>query len=272
MEKRHIPKGDSPGDLPAGHRVDFLGYPVTDVPIEVLVQEIEQRLVRHQSTHVLNFNPYHFLLARNHPEFRRVCETSDIIFADGVGIKLASSWSSFRIRNRYTGSDVMAQLCALAGRKGYSIFLFGGQDGIAMQCAQRLSRQVPGLRIAGTMEPPYSEDIEAWDNGSIVRTIKRTAPDILFVALGAPKQEQWIDRYRSKLKVPIMMGVGGSFDILGGRFARAPQWMRVAGLEWLYRLGVEPRRLSRRYLLGIPQFIAVVLAMRLGIRGIKSSP
>jgi N-acetylglucosaminyldiphosphoundecaprenol N-acetyl-beta-D-mannosaminyltransferase len=157
----------------------------------------------------------------------------------------------------------MVSLCALCEEKGYSVFLFGGQHSIVEQCTRQLQRRFPGLKISGTFEPPHVDDIEQFDNDDMIRVISNAKPHFLFVALGAPKQEKWIERLRGRLNVPVMMGVGGSFDILGGRVPRAPRWMRAMGLEWLFRLVIEPGRLARRYLLGIPYFILLVLKLSL---------
>jgi len=246
------------------HQAGFFGIPVVDVSMGELVARLQVHLLRRESTHVVPFNPHCFVIARNDAKFREICASGDIVFADGVGIKFASLLSSEAIQNRYTGLDVMLELCTLSAVKGYSVFLFGGQHGIVDDCAAQLRKQLPGLTIAGTFEPPFVEGIEEFDNETIIRTINRSQPDLLFVALGAPKQEKWIERYRDRLDVPIMMGVGGSFDILGGRFSRAPHWMRSLGLEWLYRLLSEPTRLSGRYLLGIPLFVYLILRLKFG--------
>jgi N-acetylglucosaminyldiphosphoundecaprenol N-acetyl-beta-D-mannosaminyltransferase len=254
----------------ANHRADFFGIPVVNLPMHELISEIEGHVLRRESTHIVNLNPYHFLLGRQDAEFKTVCSRGDIVFADGIGIVLASMLHKKGIRHRYTGLDVMVDLCSLSAKKGYTIFLVGGQHGIVDQCASILKLYHPGLRIVGALEPPHVNSIEEFDNETIVRMVNEAGPDILFVALGAPKQEKWIEHYRDKLNVPIMMGVGGSFDIVGGRFPRAPRWMRALGLEWLFRLGIEPRRLAGRYLVGIPRFL--LLVVRLKFRSLGDRP
>jgi N-acetylglucosaminyldiphosphoundecaprenol N-acetyl-beta-D-mannosaminyltransferase len=248
------------------HRADFFGIPVVDLPVGDLVSRVEDHLLRRKSTHIVNLNPHHFLFAREDAEFNKICASGDIVFADGIGIVFASVLQEKGIHNRYTGLDVMVKLCALSAEKNYSVFLFGGQNGIVHQCAAHLRQIFPGLKIAGVLDPPNVRNIDEFDNDEIVRLVNETHPDFLFVALGAPKQEKWIERYRSKLNVPIMMGVGGSFDILGGRFSRAPRWMRALGFEWLHRLRMEPRRLAGRYLVGIPRFLLLVLRLKLRSR------
>jgi N-acetylglucosaminyldiphosphoundecaprenol N-acetyl-beta-D-mannosaminyltransferase len=252
--------------LTLNHRVNFFGMPVVDLKMGDLVSQIEDHLVKRESTHIINLNPHHFLIAQRDVEFARIFEGGDTVFTDGIGIAFASHLGGKTIQHRYTGLDLMSNLCALSAEKGYSVFLFGGQHGIVERCAENLQKQFPGLRIAGALEPPHAEDIDEFANHGIIQSINEAHPDLLFVALGAPKQEKWIERYRDRLTVPIMMGVGGSFDILGGRFARAPRWMRAIGLEWLFRLAREPRRLSYRYLIGIPQFIFLILRLKIQSR------
>ncbi len=245
------------------HRADFFGVPVLDVEIDQLVKQLEQHLGSCESTHIVNLNPHHFLISQIDERFAEICHSGDIVIADGIGIKIASVLGERQIQNRFTGLDLMKRLCALSADRGYSIFLMGGKDGIAHQCADNLLKEYPSLTIAGVYEPPVADDIENYDNDEIVHQINSARPNILFVALGAPKQEKWIERFRSVLEVPILMGVGGSFDILGGKFPRAPHWMQLLGLEWLFRLGIEPRRLASRYLLGIPRYILLVLRLKL---------
>jgi len=244
------------------HRVEFFGIPVVDIPFHDFLAQLEQHIIRRESTHIVNLNPHHFLIAQKDDEFAEICHSGDIVFSDGIGINFGSILGKKIIQHRFTGLDIMKELTALSADRGYSIYLLGGQDGIGRRCANNLQKEYPSLAIAGVYEPPLANDIGLYDNDEIVRTINAAAPDILFVALGAPKQEKWIERFRTALEVPILMGVGGSFDILGGTFSRAPHWMRKAGLEWLYRLSLEPRRLASRYLLGIPHYLFLVLRLR----------
>ncbi len=246
------------------HRVDFFGIPVVDLTMDDLVAQVESHLVARESTHLVNLNPYHFLIAGQDADFASICRSGDIVFTDGVGILLASRVGQHPIRNRFTGLDLMTRLCEVSSVRGFSVFLLGGTGGMALRCARYLENRFPRLTVAGVYEPPLADSIGEFPNDEIVRSINDASPDILFVAFGAPKQEKWIERFRDRLNVPIMMGVGGSFDILGGRFSRAPRWIRSLGLEWLFRLGTEPRRLAPRYLIGIPRFVAQILRLRFG--------
>jgi len=159
----------------------------------------------------------------------------------------------------------MIMACAqLAVKRGYSIFLLGAAPGVAYETAEVLQQRFPGLRIAGTYSPPSAEMADH-DDDVCVRMVRAAQPDLLFVAFGAPKQEHWIRAHQATLNVPVCMGVGGSFDMLAGNVRRAPVWIQRHGLEWLYRLAQEPRRLWKRYIVhDLPVFVRLMRQSRDG--------
>jgi N-acetylglucosaminyldiphosphoundecaprenol N-acetyl-beta-D-mannosaminyltransferase len=144
-----------------------------------------------------------------------------------------------------SGIDLVERICARASEKSYSVYLLGAMPGVAEEAARVLASRCAGLKIAGTQHGYFSEAEEP----EVVRRIAEAKPDIIFVALGAPRQEKWIRRHMAEIQAPVAIGVGGSFDVLAGRVPRAPQWMQRAGLEWLYRLLREPTRLPRMWAL-----------------------
>jgi len=144
------------------------------------------------------------------------------------------------------GADLVPQTMAAAASRGASVFLLGGQNGVAQKASAVLLAQHPTLRIAGIHEPPVAK-IEAFDDDRIVGLVNASEADILIVALGHPKQELWIDRNRDRLNVSVAIGAGCCLDLIAGEVRRAPVWMQSAGLEWLFRLLQEPRRLTARY-------------------------
>jgi N-acetylglucosaminyldiphosphoundecaprenol N-acetyl-beta-D-mannosaminyltransferase len=170
---------------------------------------------------------------------------------------------------RVAGADLVPALLAEAAQSNGRVFLLGGEGGVAMAAAARLSERYPGLVVAGTYEPPRAS-VDAMDNGEILARIAAAAPDLLLVALGHPKQERWIDLHRDQLQVSVAIGVGCVFDLIAGRASRAPRWMQDAGLEWLYRVAREPGRLVGRYLTDAAWLIpitAMALRSRLAARG-----
>jgi N-acetylglucosaminyldiphosphoundecaprenol N-acetyl-beta-D-mannosaminyltransferase len=237
---------------------DFFGISVFDSSLEELVSRIEENLKDKTSTHIVALNPDGFLISQRDPDFRRILSIAEFVICDGVGILLASRlFSEQEIKHRLVGSGLMMRLCELSASKGHRIFLLGGTEGAAERCASSLQERISNLQIVGIYEPPLVTDERCFDNVEIVERINSRKPDILFVALGAPKQEKWIERHRRELTAPILMGVGASFNFIGGKVRRAPVWMQRVGLEWLFRLLIEPRRLAKRYLIGIPRFFLV---------------
>jgi len=199
-------------------------------------------------------------LAQHNPLFKETVNQADLVLPDGMPLVWLSRLKGQPVPQRVTGVDLVDRSCELAVRTGRSVFLLGAAPGIAAAAARTLQHRYPGLQVAGTYSPSFSE-AAAEENDRIVGMIRDTAPGFLFVALGAPKQDLWIRAQRDRLTVPVAIGVGGTLDILAGAVKRAPAWMQRSGLEWSYRLGQEPRRLWRRYLVNdLPMFARLLLA------------
>lgn len=188
-----------------------------------------------------------------HPELLDIFRHADLVTADGMPIVWASRLLGTPLKERVTGADLVAEIASLAAKKNYSIFMMGGRAGAAQKSAERLSLLNPNLRIAGILEPyvfSEGEKIECMQEGDkiIVDQINRANADILLIGFGTPKQELWFNRNRYLLKVPITIGIGGTFEFISGITARAPDWMQKGGLEWIFRLSQDPKRLWKRYL------------------------
>jgi N-acetylglucosaminyldiphosphoundecaprenol N-acetyl-beta-D-mannosaminyltransferase len=158
----------------------------------------------------------------------------------------ASGWLGDRLPERVTGVELVDRCCSLAAANDYGVYLLGGEDGVAEAAGEVLQERHSGLRVVGAYSPPVGQFTEDEDQ-KMVSLIQEAEPHILLVAFGAPKQDLWIAQHQHQLKVPVAMGVGGVFNFLTGRVKRAPAWMQEKGLEWLYRVMCEPRRLWRRY-------------------------
>jgi N-acetylglucosaminyldiphosphoundecaprenol N-acetyl-beta-D-mannosaminyltransferase len=189
---------------------------------------------------VATVNPEFVMRARRDREFARVIESADLCLADGVGVVWAARRQGCVLQMPVTGVDLIPPLASLCARRGFHLFLLGAAPGVAAELAARLRAEHPGLEVASHSGSP---DPAADDEAVGMVTAHRT--QVLLVAFGAPAQELWIERLRSRLEVAVAVGVGGSFDFLTGRVPRAPAWMRRAGLEWLHRLGRQPWRLRR---------------------------
>lgn len=184
-------------------------------------------------------------------EYRWALGKADHILPDGSGLSIAARLSAKRFRANLNGTDLFLPLCRQAAARGLSIYLLGSSEGVASAAAETARKHVPGLRIAGTRNG-YFEDRES---ERLIDAINRSGADIVLVALGVPKQDVWIARNRHRMNAKLVLGVGAQFDFWSGRVSRAPLLLRKAGLEWIWRLAIEPRRMARRYLVGNVTFL-----------------
>jgi N-acetylglucosaminyldiphosphoundecaprenol N-acetyl-beta-D-mannosaminyltransferase len=199
--------------------------------------------------------------ARRDPQFRRIFNESWLTTPDGMPLV----WMGPKGVERVYGPDLMLAVCDAGRARGLRHFLYGGKPGVAGALAERLLARFPGIIIAGTFTPPFRELTGAELDG-LRAEVARAAPDIVWVGLGTPKQERFMAGPGRSLGVPLQVGVGAAFDFHSGRLPQAPRWMQRGGLEWLFRLGTEPRRLGPRYLVTNTLFVLHLAAQRLGIR------
>jgi N-acetylglucosaminyldiphosphoundecaprenol N-acetyl-beta-D-mannosaminyltransferase len=200
--------------------------------------------------HIFTADVSGLMRAREDSELAAVIATCDLVTADGAGVLWAARLFDFPLPERVSGVDLVRRLSALAARQGYRIYLLGAAPGVAQAAAEVLLRENPGLTICGVHDGYWQ------DEDAVVAELAAAAPQIVFVALGIPKQEQFIRRHRQVL--PLCLGIGGSFDVISGRLERAPEWMQRAGLEWLFRVKQEPKRWRR--LAALPQFVLAIAA------------
>jgi len=191
--------------------------------------------------------------AQEDPELLNIINEADLVTPDGIGIVWAGQKLGYPLRERVTGIDLLYNLCAEAAQEGWKIYFLGAAPGVAEAAARQLCFTYPGLKICGWHDGYFSDE----EVNGIINNIRELQPDLLFVALGAPKQEFWIKQYKQEINVPVLIGVGGSFDVVAGIKERAPKWMIKANLEWLYRLLKEPSRFKRQ--LALPKFVMLVL-------------
>lgn len=250
----------SPLQLPL--RFEISGVPVDRLTLDETVNVIVATLQSHSRSKpllIMGPNAQLVTLAQSDQCFARALQASTINVCDGVSIVLASRLLGRPVPERVTGGDLMERLCAEAARHGLSIFFLGGLPDAAQLAADQLQRRYPALNIAGTYCPPQGFEKDSMEGAHIRQLISDAAPDLLFVAFGAPKQEIWMHENCRDLPIAAALSVGAAFDTQAGMRKRAPVWTHRIGMEWLYRLLSEPRRLWRRYLLGNPYFIYLVL-------------
>jgi N-acetylglucosaminyldiphosphoundecaprenol N-acetyl-beta-D-mannosaminyltransferase len=255
---------DGRGGVPSGaaedRRLRLFGIEVTDTSLEQAARWIVQRAEHRLETSVAFVNAHCVNVACRMPEYRTALERMDRVLADGIGVRIAAKVAGVELQDNVNGTDLFPVLCREAARTGTGLFLLGAREGIAAEAAARMQAQIPGLTISGTHHG-YLGDAEAEDR--VIAAINASGAVILLVAMGVPSQEMWMARNRHRLTLPVVLGVGGLFDYYSGRIPRAPAGLRSVGLEWAWRLAMEPRRLARRYLLGNAEFLARLAWVRL---------
>ena len=233
--------------------VEMFGIPVANITAQETLERIAEFISSQQPHHVVTSDSLMLLRAQQDGEFRRILERADLVTPDGTGVVLAGRLLGQPLRERVSGVDLVERISQLAAERSFSVYLLGGQPGVAEEAAEVLRQRYSGLEVRGTQHGYFSREEEP----DIVAEIAGLRPDVLFVGLGAPRQEKWITVNLHRLGVPVCIGVGGTFDVISGRLARAPAWVQRCGLEWLYRAVKEPKRLPR--LLGLPRFMLMTL-------------
>lgn len=202
------------------------------------------------------------LWAYKDENLKKIYNSADIVTADGVPLLWASKFLGSSIRGRVTGLDLLPEFSKISAEKGYRFFFLGAAEGVATKLANHLKSVNPGLNVVGNYSPPFADQFSSAENDKMIAMINHSKADILWVGLTAPKQDFWIAEHFDRLNVSIAIGVGAAFDVVAGNIKRSPKWMQKAGLEWLFRLMQEPRRLSKRYLVEAPQFIPLIMKQK----------
>jgi N-acetylglucosaminyldiphosphoundecaprenol N-acetyl-beta-D-mannosaminyltransferase len=247
----------------------LLGTRIASVTYDEAVSLIIERAATGRAhAYVCAANVHSVSMARRSAKFREVLNGSLLTVPDGKPLIWAQRILGGRkLTERVYCPTLMLKLCEAAAARGLPIYLYGGKEGVVENLAKALTKRYPGLKVAGTYSPPFGE--RAADDPALLReldAINASGCRLVFVSLGAPKQEWFMQRHAARL-VPVQDGVGAAFDFHSGRVAQAPEWMQESGLEWLFRFCAEPRRLWRRYLFYNPYFVARVLLQRLGLDG-----
>lgn len=236
------------------NKVNILGVHVDMVNIPQAADCIMSFLGEKKFHAVYTPNSEIIMQAYKNPEFALLLNRAELLTADGIGVVYASKILGKPIKERAAGYDIAREVLSKMNNTGHSLFLFGGKPGVAEEAKANLLKEYPNLKIAGMRNGYFNNEEEA----EIVEEINNSGADIVFVCLGAPKQEEWIDRHRSELKVRVAMGIGGSLDVFAGRVMRAPEIFCKTGMEWFYRLCKEPWRIGR--MMELPKFAATVIA------------
>src|SRR6202158_3099165 len=247
----------------------LLGVRVDAVQIPDAVRRMEEWIARRDSCRYIAVTGMHGVMEAQHDaRFKTILNSAGLVVPDGMPLVWIGRRHGFDLRRRVYGPELMATFCEQTTSKGYRHFFYGGAPGVAEDLASRFLSRFPGAVIAGTYSPPF-RPLTLEEDREIILAIEVAHADIVWVGLSTPKQERWMFEHRDRLNVPVLVGVGAAFDFHTGRIAQAPAWMGDHGLEWLFRLSVEPRRLWRRYLVYGTEFAALVLLELLGLKKVR---
>jgi len=235
--------------------VDVAGISLHPLRFEQAVDWIVDRANRGDGGTVCTPNADYVVRQRHDAAFRQAILQADVRVPDGMGVIYAARIARRPLRSTVTGRLLLPAVARIAAEREWTIALYGAGPGVAAAAAAVLSRRYPGLRIAAAITPPGDLRIGSEVDNRAVRELHESRARVLFVGLGAPKQELWMEAHRDELPGMVIVGVGAALDIVSGKFRTAPNWMTRVGLEWAFRLAQEPRRLAKRYLVDDPWII-----------------
>ena len=234
--------------------IKILGVPVHPMTMAEAVNSLEQRMLGGEQTFVVTANAEIIMMCQDDAEYNNIIsKQAELVLPDGAGAVWAGRHLGYKVPERVAGFDLYNQLLALSAQKGYKAYFFGGSPGIAEAAKAKSEEMYPGVQVVGCHNGYFTDA----DVTAIIKEINNSGAEMLFVALGAPKQEKWILAHRHELRPRILMGIGGSFDVLAGKMERAPKWMQDASLEWAFRLYKQPSRFMR--MMALPKFALKVM-------------
>lgn len=256
---------------PASPRVDILGVKVSAIDLGDAVRTIGDWIARRQRRYVCITGVHGVMECRRDPALRRIHNEAGLVTPDGMPLVWMARRLGFGRVRRVYGPDLMREVSRLSPQYGYRHFYFGGAPGLAERLRDVLCQTYPGLCVAGILSPPFRAVTQVEDD-AMIDAINAARPDIVWVGLSTPKQERWMQAHRHLIEAPVLIGVGAAFDFLAGTKPQAPRWMQRGGLEWLFRLASEPRRLGGRYLRIVPGFLILAATQLLQRAPAKGLP
>lgn len=240
-------------------KTSILGVDFDCVDIPGAIRIIEEFIISGHPHYIVTPNLHFIALADRNGDFRRVINNAHLSLADGMPLIWFSKLSKKKLKDKVSGSDITTALCEHLSKTSWSIFFLGTTDEICRTAAQNLMKIYPGLKVAGHYSPPFGDFNEA-EQARILNYIQKAQPQVVLVALGNPKQEFWMASNCNRLGVPVLIGIGCSLDFAAGTLKRAPEFIQKSGLEWLFRIIMEPRRLAPRYLRDIRDLVGIILS------------
>jgi N-acetylglucosaminyldiphosphoundecaprenol N-acetyl-beta-D-mannosaminyltransferase len=256
--EREAQRFEQAAPLPTPEQIpsrDILGIPIAMTHYVEAMDVMDGMVARRERGYVCAVAVHAVMVSQHDAEMRRAVTGSTLTVPDGMPLVWASNLLGENLRNRVYGPELMDRYCGRCAERGHRVWLYGGRDqGSLMQLALNLRRRHPGIEIVGGYSPPF-RPLTAEEEDAIVEQINEAKPDVVWVGIGVPKQEKWMAHMRPRLEAPVLCGVGAAFDFHAGRISQAPSWMQERGLEWIYRIAQEPRRLLPRYLSYNPAFV-----------------
>lgn len=254
---------NSQKNITAPRRYPILNTYVNALSLDETVAEVEKVIAAGVPTQHVVVNASKVNLMEADPELAEIVNACPLINADGASIVWAAKKLGVPLKERVTGIDLFQRLMEVADQKGYGVYLFGAKEEVVTKVKAIFEECYPSIRIVGCRNGYFTEV----DEPQIVADMAASGADMMFVAFQLPKKEYWVHRYLDKIRIPFVMGVGGSFDVVAGVTDRAPKWMQDHGLEWFYRFIQEPGRLWKRYIVGNVKFVALTYKYKLAKKG-----
>ena len=241
-------------------KLELFGVPIDQIDIQQALVRIDNFIKRGRAHFIITPDTLAILRARKDKQYLEIAKQADLVTPDGAGLLWAAAFLGEPLPERITGIDLINHICQLAAEKGYRLYLLGAEEDVVKKAAQNLEKKYPSLNIVGYHHGYFdNEEVKGYSKDTVkyvINDIVEKKPDFLLVGMGVPKQEHWISKYKDRLDVPVCIGIGGSFDVLSGKIPRAPLWMQNHGMEWIFRIIKEPKRIKR--MAKLPSFIWLV--------------
>lgn len=240
-------------------RIRFMNTEIDNMTMEETLQAIDVIIQKNKNAYVVTPNVDHIVRLETDKELQDAYVNASLILTDGKPLIWISKLYGTPIKEKISGSDLFPLLCEMASKKGYKMFFLGAAEGVAAKAAENLIKRYRGLQVVGIYSPPYGFENNPEEMTKIKAMIKEASPHILIIGLGAPKQEKFMYNNCEELGVPISFGLGASLDFEAGNIRRAPKWMANHGLEWLFRITQEPKRMVKRYLVDDRKILNLII-------------
>jgi N-acetylglucosaminyldiphosphoundecaprenol N-acetyl-beta-D-mannosaminyltransferase len=240
-------------------KITLFGLPFDSLTMAETLGGIEALIAKRKGAVIFTPNVQRVVAAHQDAQIRDIYRQADLLLPDGMPLYWASRLLKRRLKERVAGSDLIFTFSERAAQKGYRVFLLGAAPGVAARAAEKLKTDYPGLKVAGTYSPPIGFENDDREIARIEDLLRDSKPDLLFLALGLPKEERFLWKHKDRIRVPVAIGVGASIDFAAGEARRAPRWVQRIGFEWLFRLFQDPGRLWKRYLVSNSYFFFLLV-------------